>query len=591
MDSALKHSDVVFVGEAEPESYGAYGTTVVAWGGGPRSANEVDDWKKRFKKARKLGIRYCSNIWMLTATSEILAADPSLRQAVCLDVNNHPIVPPWLRDRVHKGVPSYWGCTNHPRFRRHLRDQVTFAILAGAEGLHLDDHVGTANVWFSPAWLSLARLGLVGPPGCFCDFCMQGFRDYLGDKYSPDELREKDIDDAGSFDYHEMIRRVADDLQGFMKAYERGEVPLMEDFLTFQLKAAARLVEELGGLAEKLRGKRIPVSANSSNLDPRHLVDSPYLECFVAEISHHAQEGRIPTRAIFAYKLADALGKPVAATADGGDWAHVKERNLTGLVKLWVVLSYAFGHRLMPPHNQWCYTHEKGTHWYKGPMKEYAPLYRFVRNNADIFDGYEALEQVGVIYSNLAYRQGERAVHDACRGLLRANVPFGLVLAGDDWLISRLAEEESSRFELIVVPEPTLLDGEQRRVIDKWVADGRAIPWVNEKNVLERVEPLTSLESASKVWMLPRKIPGRQDAPVVCHVVNWSYNASTDRMNRQSHVRVHVANKLFGRKKARNVTLLSPEREPTELSFEIRPDGISLTIPEVNLYGILRLAC
>jgi hypothetical protein len=52
---------------------------------------------------------------------------------------------------------------------------------------------------------------------------------------------------------------------------------------------------------------------------------------------------------LFAYRLADAVGRPYAATASGGDWAYIKEAHLPGLVRGWIGLSYAAGHGLMAP--------------------------------------------------------------------------------------------------------------------------------------------------------------------------------------------------------------------------------------------------
>ena len=47
----------------------------------------------------------------------------------------------------------------------------------------------------------------------------------------------------------------------------------------------------------------------------------------------------------------------------------------------------------MVPHPtmQWCHTAEKGTHWYKAPPAEFAALYRFIRDNARLFDGYRTV--------------------------------------------------------------------------------------------------------------------------------------------------------------------------------------------------------
>jgi hypothetical protein len=44
------------------------------------------------------------------------------------------------------------------------------------------------------------------------------------------------------------------------------------------------------------------------------------------------------------------------------------------------------------PQRQWCFSNELGTHWYAAPVEAYAPSYRFIRENAAWFDGYEAVE-------------------------------------------------------------------------------------------------------------------------------------------------------------------------------------------------------
>ena len=578
---ALKCSDVVLMVDAKPEICAAYGATAVAWGGGPADESQVEMWKERIKKAREMGIRYaCSNAWMLTATAETLAKDPGLRQAICLDPYLNPIIPPWLWDHIYEKVPSYWGCTNNPRFREHLRNRIILAAQAEADGLHLDDHIGSA--------------GTVQIGGCYCGFCMTGFRRYLKNKYTLEELKEREIVDIDSFNYRELVRGITGSRQEFINALKRGEIPLFDEFQTYHLKAAAALVRELVDLFKKMRGNSFPASVNSFDLQPSQIVDSQYLDYFVAEVQHHLQPGsteavqdwKIPASLIFVYKLADALNKPLAATASGWDWAYINEKKLTGLVKLWIALSYAFGHRLMVPHHQWCYTQEKGTHYYDGPIEEYVPIYQFVKRNKSFFDGYEAVAQVGVVYSNLAFRRNIHTILDVCLGLMNANIPFGITIAGDEWLTNTLTEKELSKFEAIAVPEPLMLEGEQKNLIDTWIKDGRAVSWKNEKDVLERIVPLVSLRSASKVWILPRKAK-QPDTPVVCHVVNWSYNISKDKMNPQHDVEICLSSKLFDGKKIRRVTLLTPQSEPISLQSETVSNGVQVTIPELNLWSML----
>ena len=44
------------------------------------------------------------------------------------------------------------------------------------------------------------------------------------------------------------------------------------------------------------------------------------------------------------------------------------------------------------PERQWCFNNELGTHWYAAPIEAYAPVYRFIRENADCFDGFETAD-------------------------------------------------------------------------------------------------------------------------------------------------------------------------------------------------------
>ena len=52
----------------------------------------------------------------------------------------------------------------------------------------------------------------------------------------------------------------------------------------------------------------------------------------------------------------------------------------------------------MTPHSkrQWCFSSETGTHWYAAPVLEFAPVYQFIRKNADCFDGFEAEDAAGL---------------------------------------------------------------------------------------------------------------------------------------------------------------------------------------------------
>ena len=84
-------------------------------------------------------------MWCLTAGAKALYEDEKLRDAVAKDIEGKPVAVPWLFDHTYKDMKSYFGCTNHPAFRAHSERKVREAMAGGADGLHIDDHLGVAQ--------------------------------------------------------------------------------------------------------------------------------------------------------------------------------------------------------------------------------------------------------------------------------------------------------------------------------------------------------------------------------------------------------------------------------------------------------------
>jgi hypothetical protein len=343
--------------------YDEYGATVVAWGG----AHTLE----KVRRYEELGIHATGTMWCLTAGAENLHNDPDLRAATCRDIEGNPIPVPWLPDHVYEGTPSWFGCTNHPTFRAHVRKQVAAAMSGGAHGLHVDDHLGTAHPAFAHG-------------GCFCDACMAVFRSWLIEHVTPSLLAEAGVASFENFDYRDLVRNYATTRDVYLEVQD--EIPLHQAFVDCQLQRAAEHTRQLGDLAAEIVERPVTLSANTCLPHLEHVVVSPYLTYLVGEVAQYAEAGTDELlKAVQAYRMAETIGKPIAATAMGWDWAYVKEHACEGLVRVWIALAYACGQRLMAPHRMWCFTPEKGTHWYDGPTAAYAPLYRFVRERGDLF--------------------------------------------------------------------------------------------------------------------------------------------------------------------------------------------------------------
>ena len=371
-----KHSDVIFMYASDEAAYRAYGATFVAWGGAERS--------EPVKMHHDLGIRCTGSMWCLTAGAKTLYEDPALREAVARDIEGKPIEVSWLFDHTYKDMKTYFGCTNHPAFRAHCETRVREVMSGGADGLHIDDHLGVAQ--------AATAFG-----GGLCDSCIAGFRDYLKQHATPAQLAEAGVKDLDTFDYRDVIRRHATTRAQYQKV--QNEIPLMDLFRKYHLETAAEFIHRLGKIGAEAAGHPILLSANAPLAEERHRLVARHLTHVVSETHFNARQGAANVAdAVKAFDVARNLGLPLAVTAFGWDWSHIKATDEEELVRFWIALTYAHGQWFMAPHpkRQWCFNQELGTHWYPAPVEAYAPVYRFIRDNARWLDGFEAIDAASI---------------------------------------------------------------------------------------------------------------------------------------------------------------------------------------------------
>ena len=567
MKNTLKHSDVAFMYTAEPEIYKAYNATWVAWGGA--SADAV-------KKAQALGIHYAASMWLLTAGAENIHKRADLRDAVSKDIILEPIIVPWLWDHTYEGTPSYFGCTNNPVFREFSKERVASAIKTGADGLHIDDHLGSAGSFWSG--------------GCFCDFCVSGFREFLKSGNYEDEVKKHNIN-LDDFNYRDFLKAKVSTRDEYKN--QRGKIPLVDIFHTFQVKSAAAFVAELRKLAETVKGSPITCSANTGIPNPAHLVVTPNLTHCVCEVEfRHGNKNAPEVSPIAAFKVGDAINRPIAATASGWNWAYaIENENAVGLVRLWIAESYALGHRLMAPHRKWAFTAEKGTHWYQSKPEDFAYLYQFIRKNAELLDGYEPYSQIGLVFCNKsARRYGYGKFQEICKVLADSNRQFSAIIAGDDWLEDRLTIENLKKYDVIIVPEPNDLNDLQKKVLKEWeTLKSRQVNYVSSADEIKAInfpESPVKFSGSDNVWVLPRINPGK---PLVCHILNRNYDENTKKVTPVKNVKVILGKPLFDGINIPSCKLLSPGNEPERLDAKVINGELHINIPELGIWSILLL--
>jgi hypothetical protein len=242
----------------------------------------------------------------------------------------------------------------------------------------------------------------------------------------------------------------------------------------------------------------------------------------------------------------------------------------------------------MAPHRQWCYNKQKGTHWYDGPTGEYAWLYRFVRDHANLFDGYTAIAPVAVVYDNAARRENQGNIEPICTALAEANIPFTVAVAGDNWLDYQLDDDRLKQFKQVIIREPLAMDAAQLETVESVRGSGRLVTWKDASTLAHIDQPVT-LDGSDHVMVIPRTCLDRPDSPLVVHLLNRQYDGQRDRMVPQGPFTVRLDQDLVGKFTARGATLYAPRAEPVALRLRHEARDICLEIPALDLWGIITI--
>lgn len=550
---AIRRSDVVFMYD-NPKLYEAYGCTVLGWAG----------WgdAQHIEKACRNGVRlFSTSVGFLTEGRRAIDFSDDFLDAACRDLSGEPFIVPWLWDHKHKGQSYWWWCTNSPLYEKFLESRLEDVVASGANGLHIDDYRGTSG---SVTWL----------PGGFCRHCMAGFREYLGKNVPKEKLAELGIEDLTQFDYRQFL------LDRGVKPEEynnqRSSLPLAAEFYDFQVKTNTAFVAAYHQKAKERTGKPLTLCVNSGLSNPQAIAIAPHLSYFCCEVNHKASRRAGAKHPIYIYKLADGLDRPVTSTASGQDWAYIHEHKLYGLVRSWAAMSYAFGHNFMAPHRQWCYTKEKGTHWLESPAEEFAWLYQFVRGNARLLDGYEAVAPVAVVYDNATRREGRGDIEPICIALAQRNIPFTVVVAGDNWLDYRLDAERLRQFQVVIVPEKLDIEGQQ-------------LVWPNDEKLAELVPAPVIVEGSQDVMAVVRAMPNDDSAPVAVHLLNRSYDGEKDAMIPQKNFVLRLRRDLLPGRQFTQAILRTPRADAIPVELTTDQTHLSIKIPALSLWGVLEL--
>lgn len=572
----IRLSDIVFTNPhynfLDTRIYDDYGADMIGWGFLPAAQGSFDtsNYIKAVEQHHSAGIKFQARIEWDVVWDGMRKFTSDYERAACRDLNGEPLNFPWKPS-------AYWFCSHQTLFRDYILYQINMALTGSPDSLMFDSQTSTPiTYWYG---------------GCFCDRCMVDFNDWLNEHYTSDELASMGIPDLATFNYHDYLVDAGYTRTTYNNAAKRwpNNIPLSQEYRLFQLQFINSYVQELANYARNKVDYPLMISTSSPIIDPyfhgSRMVYVPDVDFYTLEYNHNADRHIVPENVITLYKIADALGRPCVVTGQPNpDWLTMYREKRVNLARSWIAQAYANGAIFMVPIKMWAYEGSKH-YWYNSRTGDYDYIYRFIHENPDLFDGYEPISHVGLVYVHTAYRKNSKVIFDACAALTRENIPFRLVIAGDDWWPRHLDQRELDSLDVVTTSDTKYLDPAQQAVLDT-VSD-RIIQWSDLTSLFDLLPREITIE-ASDVTVLPRAKPNDPSAPLICHLVNRNYIASTDSMIVQKNFAVTLTDSLFGSPITR-ATYYEPGESPVALKVKSVSNGILINIPHLEHWGVLQL--
>ena len=380
-------------------------------------------------------------------------------------------------------------------------------------------------------------------------------------------------------------------------------MPLNAQCKRFQLDYSLKTCEELFQQGEKIKGKPLQRSVNSSLASAESLWIYPAITYFSGEVPHGLENMHENLTPIWCFKLANMVDRMHVCTATGGDWASTVLDNRRDAVRSWIAQAYAFGNIFMVPYHVWCYSPSKGTHWYDTDEDDYAFLYRFIQENKVLFDGYKMQAPVALLYDFKQHMDAKYEQKRVAEWLAENGIQFDLAAVNAEEIKIKFDKKKLESYKLIIAPEPLGLKGEDKKAATGWAAKGKLIlmdPELDFSNqTLEKLkEYRIEVSNRAKVLATAQTIPGKAETPVVIHIVNKNYNYKQNKLHKQKNIKISFHESLFDRSLSNKAILYTPIQgdgkslgatEKQAITLSKKNGIINVTIPSLEIWGVLKI--
>ncbi len=576
--SSLALSDVFF---SQPHYdffrtgiYEPYGVDWTAWGFLPliRGRTNMAGYHRAIERHREAGIGFQARVEWDAVRNGMPVFAPENDEAAIRDLAGEIITVPWFAGET-------WFCSHQPLFQAYLRYQIDLALSDADEGrapdaLMFDCQTATPLTY---------HYG-----GCFCDRCLEDFHGWLLVQKARGRSLSDESVDLAAFDYREHLRARGYTVEDYNESVKRWPnfIPFSEEYRLFQLQYLQTLIQQFIDYAREQVGDSLAFSTSAPLTHAPRLVHNEAFSHYTLEANHHADQ-RAPADVMFThYKLADAIKRPLVLTAlPNPDWLTMALEGRPNLARSWIAQAYASGALFMVPIEQWAYR-GTGHLWYRSRPGEYAAVYQFIQRQSALFNEYEPVAQIALLYVHAAFRRNSQTLHAAVRTLTRASVPFRLFIAGDEWWPYPESVSATDNFvRLLTTTDVVRVDEAQR---DFLVSLGeRAQSLVDFRNSADWNDWRIRM-SAPSIIALPRQRLGEASASAVCHLLNRNYSATDERFSPPGEFTVKIPRNIYGNVFGR-ATLHAPGADSQTLRVTNDSEITEILVPNLNYWAVLEL--
>jgi hypothetical protein len=497
-----------------------------------------------------------------STTNRANAGDPSGRHE---NLDGDKNTPHWM---VTFGPKTFTGCCNHPAFRKLFFDDAKRLVDAGVDSLHVDDWEMNAS------WVRHAGV-------CFCDACRSGFRDWLGQRHTADELTALGIADLATFDYREHLKTNGVPDAAIYRARYR-TLPLTPDFADFQIESLRAFFKEFRKRLDAWsQEKYIPVSVNGllTPLRTDHVLYGIDVVDFLHGESSQNADYQTATEYVFGAMIAEAAGLTQVISPIPRSTARTRAA---------IATTYALGQPHLVPWDLYMGSDATGIQpRYFGTRDQYGDLYDFIRDQRASLDAYASASEIGVLVNG----DEPGAYLDYCLKLAARQIPFHIILGASRYARVPVRADDLHGLRLLVELSPAAtFCPEDQAALNAARATGltRFAPATADIPGLCRLMglDLLRLEGPDNLYAFLRVDRERRTSAI--HVVNWNLVPDAERAETYRNVTVTLLHPpRWGA--VSNAVWHTPSQPTITLIPEHHADCIRLTLPRITTWGMIEL--